>query len=186
MNYPLGQKNRPWHGRLSVVNLETSSQILTGMPVCSTINLGSEGFGVVLPSTAGAARANTTTEGIAVPSSGAADPGEWFDIIPVGWCNFTRLVRGTRAVTTDPWPTFPALGLGDICSINTVANAIAYSTTGAAYQAGPAIVCMGLTGQTATSDLTLASTTTAASNAYTAYSGQTAYTLGVRTWLRLL
>jgi hypothetical protein len=186
MNSGLGQKNRPYQARMVVQNIEASSSILSGQPVCMPMNLTNDGHGVVLPSTAGAAIANTLSVGIASVADGTAEAGSYLDVITLGFCPFTRLVRGTRAATTDAWPTFPALAIGDILSINTVANAVAYSTTGAAYQAGGAVVFAGLHGQTASSALVAASTATQASSAYSAFSGQTAYTVGCRTWLKLM
>jgi hypothetical protein len=186
MNAPLSQKGRPYQARLVVLNGEASSAIVTGTPVCFPMNLTGDGSSVVLPSTAGAAIANTLTAGIAVPGDGSAESGAYTEVITLGFCPFTRLVRGTRAATTDAWPTFPAVAIGDILSVNTVANALAYSTTGAAYQNAAMFVCAGFTGQTASSALVVASTATQASSAYTAYSGQTAYIMGIRTWVRCL
>lgn len=184
MNAPMGLKDRPYNGRLNVKNGEASTAITLGTPVCFPLNLTADGYGVVLPSTATATGAGFAA-GIAVPTkSTGAGAGEPFDVIQVGFCNFTKLVRGTRAATTDAWPTFPAIGIGDILTINTVANAVAFSAT-ANGQPNP-IGCAGLASATASGGLTQASTATQASNAYSAFSGQTAYTTAVRTWLRLL
>jgi hypothetical protein len=186
MNTPVGQKNRPYRARIVMQNGEASSSILAGMPVCLPVNFTNDGFSVVLPSTGGVTKAMPLAVGIAIPADGSAAPGEWFDIVAAGWCSYSRLSRGTRAATTDAWPSFAALALGDVLSVHTGANALAYSTVGAAGTAPVAIACAGLVGATASGGLTAASTTTAASDAYTAFSGATAYTVAIRSWLRLL
>jgi hypothetical protein len=185
MNSALNSMKRPYSGRLNVASAEASASISIGVPVCFPLNLNGDGYNVVLPSTAGAT-GTMFTAGIAAPTqTGGARPGQTFDVICMGFCNFTRLVRGTRAATTDTWPTFAAIGIGDIYTINTIANAVAYSTT--ADGAVPrGIQGAGLATATAISGLTAASAATAASGAYSAFSNQTAYTVAVRTWLRLL
>lgn len=184
MNAPMGLKDRPYNGRLNVKSNEVANFILPGTPVCFPMNLNNDGYGVALPSTVGVTGAGFAC-GIAVPTqANGAGPGQAFDVISLGFCNYTRLVRGTRAASTDAWPTFAAIGIGDILTINSAANAVQFASTANGLPA--AIQCAGLFGATATGQQTAASATTAASNAYSGFSGQTAYVVGVRTFLRLL
>lgn len=198
MNAPIGQKNRPYQGRITVKNGEASSNILTGTPVCLSFSLTDDGVNVVLPSTGGAAKATPFAVGIAVVqptdqfSNPYAVPGQYFDVICTGLCSFTRLSRGTKAASTAAWPSFAAIALGDILNVDTVANALVVSAAGAASAVPPGWVFAGVVGATDTTGQVLASTTTAASSAYTATNAgalaasATAYTLAVKSFLRVI
>lgn len=178
-NSPVGQKNRPYNCRLSVRNGETSTNILVGQTVAFEIT-GDTDADVHLSNTAGATRATTLFAGVAVPVGtqvpSAAVPGEYFDVICGGFCQQTKFIRGTRAATTDAWPSLAALAIGDVLNIDTVNNAFVRSGAGAADKDfGGAIAAASF-----------ASTTTAASNAFTDQSANTAYTVYIKSLLRNL
>lgn len=130
-----------------------------------------DGLGVIVPSSSTAVKATSLFAGVALRTAAV---GERFDALTSGFALNALYSRGTRAATTSAWPSFVAIGLGDQCVIDTVANAFAYSTVGAQGANGPMAVV-------ADAGQTIASTTTAASNAYStsnpAWSTATAATL---------
>ena len=126
MNSPLGTKDRPWRARVSLMNGEASSTIPRGAPVVlKSSDLGQ----VVLPATGGVTQAHSLFAGIATNAAPAGAPVE---IVAGGYCFQARFVNRTRAASTDSYASVPARAVGDLLTIDTVNNAIAYSTVGAA------------------------------------------------------
>lgn len=150
-----------------VKNQEASATIPVGTPVvwkCDGTAL--DGLGVVLPSSSSAVKATSLFAGVLMRQIA---PNDIAEAAINGFIQNGLYSRGSRAQTTSAWPSFVAIALGDNLTIDTVANAFAYSTVGAAGVAPPAAVVAD-NGQTA------ASTTTAASNAYTQWSTVTVAT----------
>lgn len=130
-NQPIGQKNRPWQSCLSVKNGEASAAITVGSPVILSMNGADDGFSVVLPGTAGANKSNALFMGIACnPQTWAA--GSYNDIICGGFVSTARVTAVTRSATSAAWVSYAAIGVGDVGSVDTVNNAIAWSATAVA------------------------------------------------------
>lgn len=137
MNSPLGTKDRPWRARISLLNGESSSSITAGAPV--VLSATDNGAKVVLPATAGATQSTPLFAGIAVKT---ATPGNAVEIVAGGYCAKATFVIRTRAASTDNFSSVAAMAVGNILTIDTVNNAVAYSTVGAASMVAPAIVLM--------------------------------------------
>lgn len=127
MNSPLGTKDRPWRARISLLNGESSSTISPGMPVL--LSATDNGSKVVLPATGGVTQAHSLFAGVAVSS---ATPGNPVEIVCGGYVAGAKFVTRTRAATTDGWASVAARAVGNLLTIDTVNNGLAYSTVGAA------------------------------------------------------
>lgn len=137
MNAPLGTKDRPWRARISLINGESSSSITAGEPV--VLSASDNGAKVVLPATAGATVSTPLFAGIAAKTTTV---GNAVEIVAGGYCAKAKFVVRTRAASTDSFSTVAAMAIGNILTIDTVNNGVAYSTVGAASMAVPAIVLM--------------------------------------------
>lgn len=137
MNAPIGTKDRPWRARISAINGESSADILRGNVVClDSSNLGQ----VKLPSGSGGATVATPLfAGIAVTD---AKPGDPVGIVCGGYVAEAMFVVRTRAAGTDTWASVPARAIGDLLTIDTTNNALAYSAPGAASLGLPAAVLL--------------------------------------------
>lgn len=135
---------------IRVRNAESSATIPAGSPVCFVFNGTNDGVDVVLPATGGAARATSLFAGV-TPLAVAA--GALADTIVYGFVNNLRLVRATRAASTDAWASTPAIGVGDLLIPNTANNAFTFSATAAA----SAFLAGVIAGQTLASGTTLVS-----------------------------
>lgn len=161
MNSPLGTRNRPWKARISATNGEASASISAGQPVCFNVtDLGQ----VVLPSTATASLAHPLFAGIAVSS---AAPGQPVEIICGGYVNSARILVRTRAASSDNYSSVAStvFSYGNLFTLDTVNNCLAFSAAGAASLAGPQAVYLETLGsiasQVSSSTIThTASTTT--------------------------
>lgn len=123
--------NKPESLEIPVINGETS-EVEPGTPVCFKFDATDDGIEVVLPATAGAAKADTLLAGIVVeknlpitlPKTGLAQV--------YGYCRVTKIVRQTRAATTDSFASYVAVAIGDRFVVNTIANAMSRSDAGVA------------------------------------------------------
>jgi hypothetical protein len=159
MNAPLGTKDRPWRARISALNGEASATISKGNVVC----LDSSDLGKVkLPSgSGGVTAAHPLFAGIAISD---AAPGQPVEIACGGYVTEAIFVRKTRATATDSFASVAAMAIGNMLTIDTVNNALAYSTVGAAALYAPAAVLLQSIASSAstashTSDTSLAHTT---------------------------
>ena len=168
MNAPLGTKDRPWRARISLLNGESSSSITAGEPV--VLSASDNGAKVVLPATGGVTQATPLFAGIAVKTT---TPGNAVEIVGAGYVAKAKFLVRTRAASTDSFSTVAAMAIGNMLTIDTVNNAVAYSTVGAAALAVPAVVLME-------SIASIAGVASATSNALT-YS-----TTSVKVWVRAL
>jgi hypothetical protein len=135
---------------IRVRNAETSATIPEGAPMCFVFNGTNDGVGVVLPATGGANLATTMFAGVA----GTAIPaGTIGPAIVFGYTQSIRLVRATRAASTDAWGSTPAIATGNMLAIATQFNAFTFSATGGASAFLPAVMA----GQSLASATTLVS-----------------------------
>lgn len=135
---------------IRVRNGETSATIPEGAPMCFVFNGTNDGVNVVLPATGGAGLATSMFAGVA----GTAIPaGTIGPAIVFGFASNIRLVRATRAASTDAWGSTPAIAAGNLLSVVTNLNAFTFSATGAA----SAFLAGVMAGQTLASATTLVS-----------------------------
>ena len=165
MNAPIGQKNRPWKAIVTYKNGESSTSIVAGQCVVLSMSGTDDGYAVVLPSTAGAAKTASLFKGIAAPKAStisttpyAVPPGTYFNVIIGGYCPTACLVLATKAASTAAWPSYAAGAIGDMLYCETVNNGLVNAGSVAANSLfnGVAVLLQ-----------TYASATTAASSAYT-------------------
>jgi hypothetical protein len=167
MNAPLGTKDRPWRARISLLSGESSATIPAGTPV--VLKASVNGAAVILPSSsAGVTVATPLFAGIAVNT---VTPGNAVEIVAGGYVAKAILMVRTRAASTDSFASVAARAVGNLCTIDTVDNCIAYSAAGAASLASPAIVLME----------SLASVASTVSHTSLTY---TAHTTTVKVWVR--
>lgn len=169
-------KNKPEANMITVRNVETST-VPVGTPmIFKCAGDTGDGLDVILPSASTAVKATTLFGGVL---SKSFDAGEVGDAYVSGFCRNALYTRGTRAATTDAWPSFVAIALGDKLKIDTVANAFVLNGVGAQsdMQAFAAV---------ADSGAVAASTTTAASDAYTQWAGKTSATILMKVILRCM
>ncbi len=158
--------------RAIVVTNGESAEITIGTPVCFAMDGTDNGSKVVLPSTGAAAKAHTLVAGIIseknlptkLPKSGLVQT--------YGYCPTTKLVRQTRAATTDSWASAVAVAIGDALVVDTVANALARTAAGAASAYLAAFVAAE-------------SLASAASSASSTSETRTAVTTSIKTFLRI-
>lgn len=105
-----------------VRNDEASATISKGMPVVLVMDGSEDGFAVVLPSTAGAAKTAAFLFGIAVDDIIAGAMGE---VQTYGVCNRVRMALRTRANTSggSSFSTHDTSPLGALLLVDTVNNA---------------------------------------------------------------
>lgn len=120
MNHKFWNRNSSEGIRIAVKNIETSAAIEAGTPMIYGFTGTDDGFGVVLPTSSSAAKVGAFLVGIATKRLAAGVQDEACQIY--GFNRNTRVVRGTRAASTDAWPTFAAFAIGDILSVDTVNN----------------------------------------------------------------
>jgi hypothetical protein len=126
MNSPVITKDRGWRAHVSMLNGESSSSIAIGNVVC--IKAAVPGS-CVLPSSVGVTQAHSLFAGIAVS---AASPGQSVEVIVAGYVATVKLHVRTRAASTDSYASVAARAVGNLLTIDTVNNCLAYSTVGAA------------------------------------------------------
>lgn len=175
MRFKTINKNKPFYEAVTIKNGEASSSIPLGTPVIYAMNGTDDGLSVILPSSSTAVKATNLCAGLCATPNLAT--GQIGDAIIDGLCLNALYSRGTRSATTAAWPSFVAIALGDQLVIDTVANALVLSAVGA-QAATPAAFVMADSSQIA------ASTTTAASNAYTQWAGQTNATILMKVLIR--
>lgn len=113
------------------VKNDESAQIAVGTPVAFVMDGTDDGFAVVLPATAAAAKATTLLAGIviqdplptALPKIGLAQI--------YGLCENANVLRQTRAATTDSFASAPAVAVGDKMVVETAYNCVSRSAAGA-------------------------------------------------------
>lgn len=154
-----------------IVNGESSS-ITVGTPVCYAMDGTDDGSKVVLPATQGATKAHTLVAGIVSEKNLGTTLPKIGLVQRRGYCPVTKLVRATRAATTDSFASQVAVAVGDVLVVDTVANALSRTTAGAAsaYFAG------FVAGESLASVASAASTTSET---------RTAITSSIKTFLRL-
>lgn len=128
MNAPIGTKNRPWRARLSMRNGESALSFSQGMPL---VLLSTDVSAVITPVT-GAADAINHALFVGLSAENAHAFGQYGDVVIGGYHAAARVLRMTKASSTDIWASFVALAIGDYFTIDSVNNALMCSGAGAA------------------------------------------------------
>lgn len=102
-----------------IKSAEASATIPAGTPVSLVLNGTDDGWAVVLPSTAGAALANSAFYGVA---TAALTPGNIGESITFGIVPYAILAASTRAATSDSFST-ASFATGNLLCLDTINNA---------------------------------------------------------------
>src|ERR1700741_668556 len=122
MNGPL-IGNKAFNESLNFRSAESSASIPPGTPICFVMNATDDGFGAVLPATAGAAKTPELFAGINI-SPLDVTPKQYGMAMVFGLCNYAIVVQQSRAASTDSYVSAPALSVGQQLAIDTVNNAL--------------------------------------------------------------
>lgn len=115
---------------INVKNGETTA-IEPGELVVFAMSGTDDGLLVKRPSSMAAATAHSFFAGI-VKDRLPADGSKMGTAQIFGFCRRAKIVRMTRAASTDAWASYPAWAAGDRLIVNTVADALSRSDAGAA------------------------------------------------------
>lgn len=154
---------------IAVKNVHTSS-VSRGVPVCFKMSGTDDGFEIIDANTGAAAKSTPLFAGILAQTLATNAKG----LSQVyGFNLYTVVTRMTRAASTDSYASCPAIAIGDVMNVDTVANGMSRSATLAASAFLP--FCMAAE--------TIASS---ASSASTSSDSSTAKTTNVKTFIRAL
>jgi len=109
-------------GLVAVKNAEASATIGRGAPMILVLNGTNDGFDVVLPSTAGAAKSNAAIWGVSTEN---VTTGNRSDALSFGYCPYMLVSRATRGASTDSWASGASVAAFAVMSIDTLVNAFA-------------------------------------------------------------
>lgn len=155
------------HILVGIQNGEASASIPAGTPVILSLNGTGDGFAVVLPSTAGAAKSNALAFGVAVNT---LVTGQRDSAFAYGYSPYNILTIMTRAASSNSWTSSASISSFALLGIDTVNNA--FSTISASAGSGNWGV-MGVLIQSVASSAASATNTsdtrTAITNAVTAF-----------------
>jgi hypothetical protein len=140
-----------------IVRNDESATIPVGTPVAYVFDATDDGLAVVLPSTAGAAKAHTLFAGIVVDNALPTDLPKLGRVLRHGLCRVTKVMMQTRAASTDSFASYSAGAVGDVLVVNTVANCLLRTAAGAASAYQPIAIlgetyASGASSASATSD----------------------------------
>lgn len=148
----LGQR-RPRRTTEHFQSSETSNTIPAGCPVCFTMSGMDDGGLVELPSSADSIAVGTSL--LAGVSVKAVAPGTQGEFVVNGYVKELRVIRGVRAASTDSYASSPAIAIGDIAYLETVANGVSRAAAAASNSGYHAFILA----ETAASSASAASTT---------------------------
>lgn len=153
-------KNRPRRHTEHYTSSETSVTIPAGSPVCFTMSGTNDGGLVEAPESATSIAVGTTLlAGVAMRD---VPPGETDEFLVSGYIAELRVIRGTRAASTDSYASSPAIVVGDIAYLETVANGVSRAAAAASNSGGAGQFVLL---ETAASSASAASTTSDTSTA---------------------
>ncbi len=114
------------HIFLTGKNAEASATIKKGQPAILALNGTDDGFAVVLPSTAGAAKSNAFYFGVSVEPVPSGTPvGVNADYQAYGYIPYVIVSVVTRASTATTFPSYTSYAEGAVLTIDTVNNCFA-------------------------------------------------------------
>lgn len=147
-------KDRPEKVHVQVRNDEASLAIGVGEPCCLVMDGTRDGLDVVTATTGAGAKATTLLAGVANSSIAASERGM---VQVYGVIDNLKLIRQTRAASTDSYQSFTAIAIGDKLQVQTVGNGFSRAGAGAAsdhkgYAAAGATYASGASSASTTSD----------------------------------
>ena len=148
--------------------------IPNGTPVAFVFNGTDDGLAVVLPNTAGAAKATTLFAGIVEFAGSTSLP-----VSSIGDAFFFGMVTNalvdlvTRSATSANWPSYTSLNAGDALAVDTVNNALTDVATGASSAYLPFAVIGGSVASATTQASTITTGSLAAFTASTMLQSRT-------------
>jgi hypothetical protein len=162
MREPTLTYDRPERGFRQVHNDEASLDIGAGQPCCFNFDGTDNGLAVVLPVTGTVAKHTTGLAGIA---NNAIAAGEKGTVQVYGPHDAVKLIKITRATSTDPYVSKPAIAIGDILQIQPLGNGVERNGAGAvakfmAYAVAMEVVASNASSASTTSDTSTEVTTT--------------------------
>jgi hypothetical protein len=168
-----------------VLNVRADEAIVKGTIVSLVIDATDDGLAAVTPKTATAAKSPKLAFGVALEAIASGAIGR---VQAFGFCRETKIIRATRAATTDAWASTAAGAVGDALEVDTANNALVRASIPASYVTGSAasdtlaldlamFVPFAVLAQTIVSATTAASTTS---------NTDTVSTSLVKTFLRML
>lgn len=158
------------HILVSAKNGEASATIPRGAPCILNLNGTDDGFSVVLPATAGAAKSNAFLWGVAIQ---AIPFGQKDDLYATGYCPYVILRYATRAASTDSWTSSASIASGFWLGIDTLNNAFVTLSASVGTGNNPYAVMLD-------------SVASFAASASATSDTRTALTVGVRAFLRII
>ena len=118
-----------------VIKNNGTAAIPTAAPVFLSINGTDDGIAVLNATDAAAAKQNlfagVIVSGSSGPGSSLAANGGFGEAQVFGFCQSARLVRMTRAASSDSYASATAIAVGDILQVNTISGVDAFSRNGA-------------------------------------------------------
>jgi len=100
---------------------EATATIPRGAPVCLNLSGTEDGLGVVLPSTGAAIKAHSLFYGICDRD---LTPNRRGEANVFGMCDYTKIVKHSRAASTVTWASKAAVAIGQLLQVDTVHNAM--------------------------------------------------------------
>lgn len=118
--------NKPAFISNTVLNGETSNQVVAGNICVLKLGGTDNGLAVVLPATAGAAKSNVYMYGVALETAPA---GNNFSIQQYGYCRNVTLRRATRGASTDSWASGASMETNHYLLPETLGNGVSSGGT---------------------------------------------------------
>lgn len=155
-------RRRPRRHTEHYTSSESTKTIEAGTPVCFTLSGTDDGGLVENPSSSPSVAVGTQL--LAGVSTREYEAGETGEFVVYGFVNKLRLVRGTRAASTDSYASSPAIAVGDHMNLETVADGVSRATAAASGVLHPFVAletkASSASGASTTSDTSTARTDT--------------------------
>lgn len=149
---------RPRRNNVSYTSSETSKTIPAGGVACFTMSGTDDGGVVECPSSSPSVAVGTQL--IAGVALKAVAPGAIGEFAVYGFINELRVIRGTRAASTDSYASSPAIAVGDNMNLHTVGDGVSRATAAASGDLWP-FVALESVASSASADSTTSDTSTA-------------------------
>ena len=165
MKKSLGNDRRSLNQDFIWVQNNGSAAIAEGAPAIFEMDGTNDGDSAENASDSTAAKTEFLA-GVALASIGVSSRGR---VQVRGYIDKIKLIRATRAASTDTYPTVPAVAIGDVMIVNTVGNGFSRSAAGAATIHPGAVVAVGTLASRASSAATTSDSSTEFTGTIDAY-----------------
>lgn len=157
MKLQLGNKGRGLNQDFIWIENNGSAAIDEGAPAIFEMDGTDDGYSAENASDSTAAKATSFLAGIALDSIAVGAKGK---LQVRNYIDKVKLVRATRAASTDSYASSPAVAIGDQLIVDTVGNGMSRSGAGAASAAVPLAAAVGTLASLASSASTTSDTST--------------------------